>query len=168
MTSIPFFRADFNAEEESAVCEALRRGWLTSGPETAAVEKEGVGYCDGAYALAANSGTAALHLSLAGLRVGPGDEVITTPLTFCATVNTILQVGAMPVLADIDSTLNISPAAIEARVTERTKAIMPVHYAGLPCDMDAIWAIAERHGLFVVEVKRPAKAEIIPGLIFDA
>src|ERR1019366_9115891 len=151
MTSIPFFRADFNAEEESAVCEVLRRGWLTSGPETAAFEKEVVAYCDGAYALAANSGTAALHLSLAGLRVGPGDEVITTPLTFCATVNTILHVGAMPVLADIDSTLNISPAAIEARVTERTKAIMPVHYAGLPCDMDAIWAIAERHGLFVVE-----------------
>lgn len=151
MTSIPFFRADFNAEEESAVCEVLRRGWLTSGPETAAFEKEVVAYCDGAYALAANSGTAALHLSLAGLGVGHGDEVITTPLTFCATVNTILHVGAMPVLADIDSTLNISPAAIEARVTERTKAIMPVHYAGLPCDMDAIWAIAERHGLFVVE-----------------
>src|ERR1019366_264598 len=151
MKSIPFFRADFTAEEESAVCEVLRSGWVTRGAQTAGFEKEVVGYCDGAHALSADSCTAALHLALAGLGVGPGDQVITTPLTFCATVNTILHVGAMPVMADVDSTLNISPAAIEARVTERTKAIMPVHYAGLPCDMDAIWAIAERHGLFVVE-----------------
>jgi len=151
MKSIPFFRADFTAEEEIAVCEVLRSGWLTSGPQAAAFEKEVGAYCDAAHALATNSGTAALHLALAGLGVGPGDQVITTPLTFCATVNTILHVGAMPVMADIDSTLNVSPAAIEAQVTERTRAIMPVHYAGLPCDMDAIWAIAERHGLFVVE-----------------
>jgi dTDP-4-amino-4,6-dideoxygalactose transaminase len=151
MKSIPFFRADFTADEETAVCEVLRSGWLTSGPQAAAFEKEVAAYCDAPHALAANSGTAALHLALAGLGLGPGDQVITTPLTFCATVNTILHVGATPVMADIDSTLNISPAAIEAKLTERTKAVMPVHYAGLPCDMDAIWAIAERHGLFVVE-----------------
>src|ERR1039458_2051466 len=151
MESIPFFRADFTAEVERAVCEVLRSGWLTSGPQTAAFEKEVVAYCNGTHALAANSCTAALHLALAGLRVGPGDQVITSPLTFCATVNTILHVGATPVMADVDSTLNISPAAIEAQVTERTKAIMPVHYAGLPCDMNAIWEIAERRGLFVVE-----------------
>lgn len=151
MKSIPFFRADFTAKEESAVCEVLRSGWLTSGPQTAAFEKEVAAYCDSTHALATNSCTAALHLALAGLGVGPGDEVITSPLTFCATVNTILHVGGTPVMADVDSTLNMSPAAIESQVTDRTKAIMPVHYAGLPCDMDAIWEIAKRHGLLVVE-----------------
>ena len=98
-----------------------------------------------------NSCTAALHLALAALDIGPGDEVITTPLTFCATVNTILHMGATPVLADIGEDLNIDPESVAEKITSRTRAIMPVHIAGHPCDMQAIWALAERHNLFVVE-----------------
>jgi dTDP-4-amino-4,6-dideoxygalactose transaminase len=98
-----------------------------------------------------NSCTAGLHLALKALDVGPGDEVITTPITFCATVNVILHTGATPVLADVGPDGNIDPASIRERITPRTRAIMPVHLAGLPCDMDAIWSIAEQHGLHVVE-----------------
>jgi dTDP-4-amino-4,6-dideoxygalactose transaminase len=92
-----------------------------------------------------------LHLALETLGIGPGDEVITTPLTFCATVNVILHTGATPVLADIGRDGNIDPVSIEARITQRTRAIIPVHLAGLPCEMDAIWALARKLGLFVVE-----------------
>ncbi len=92
-----------------------------------------------------------MHLALAALDIGPGDEVITTPLTFCATVNTILQVGATPVLADVRDDGNIDPASIEKRLTDRTRAIMPVHLGGLPCDMDSIWHLAKKKGLYVIE-----------------
>jgi dTDP-4-amino-4,6-dideoxygalactose transaminase len=98
-----------------------------------------------------NSCTAALHLSLVALGIGPGDEVITTPLTFCATVNSILHVGAKPVLADVGEDGNIDPREIEKRITPRTRALLPVHLAGLPCDMNAIWDLASRHGLKVIE-----------------
>jgi dTDP-4-amino-4,6-dideoxygalactose transaminase len=102
-------------------------------------------------ALAVNSGTAGLHLALAALGIGPGDEVITTPLTFCSTVNTILQVGAKAVLADIACDGNIDPDQVASHITERTRAIIPVHMGGLPCHMDAIWALARRFSLAVVE-----------------
>jgi dTDP-4-amino-4,6-dideoxygalactose transaminase len=92
-----------------------------------------------------------LHLALAALNIGPGMEVITTPLTFCATVNTIIHTGATPVLADVGPDGNIDPASIAARITDKTRAIVPVHFAGLPCDMDAIWFLARRHGLDVIE-----------------
>ncbi len=98
-----------------------------------------------------NSCTAGLHLALTALGIGPGDEVITTPLTFCATVNTILQVGATPVLADVGRDGNIDPASIAQRVTDRTRAVVPVHLGGLPCNMDAIWSLARLYDLFVVE-----------------
>jgi dTDP-4-amino-4,6-dideoxygalactose transaminase len=98
-----------------------------------------------------NSATAGLHLALAALKIGPGDEVITTPMTFCATVQTILHVGATPVLADIGADGNIDPEEIERRITDRTRAIIPVHLAGLPCDMKAIWALARQEGLSVIE-----------------
>jgi dTDP-4-amino-4,6-dideoxygalactose transaminase len=99
-----------------------------------------------------NSCTAALHLSLLAAGVGPGDEVITSPLTFCATANAILHTGATPVLADVDpQTLNVDPAQIESRITTRTKALLPVHFAGLPCDMDAILETAARNRLAVIE-----------------
>jgi dTDP-4-amino-4,6-dideoxygalactose transaminase len=101
--------------------------------------------------LAVNSGTGALHLALAGLGIGPGDEVITTPLTFCATVNTILQTGAAPVLADVGEDGNLDPASVAQRITPRTRALLPVHLGGLPCRMDALWDLAHRHGLKVVE-----------------
>lgn len=148
---IPFHRPSIGDEEINEVVATLRSGWLTTGPRTAQFERAFATYVDAPHALAVNSATAGLHLALDGLGIGPGDEVITTPLTFCATVNTILHVGATPVLADIGEDGNIDPVQIEAQITSRTRAIMPVHIGGLPCRMNAIWQIAERHGCFVVE-----------------
>jgi len=133
------------------VVATLRSGWITTGPRTAQFEEEFRAYTGAAHALAVSSCTGGLHLALAGLGIGPGDEVITTPLTFCATVNTILQVGATPVLADVGDDGNLDPAAVARRITPRTRALLPVHLGGLPCDLDALWALARRHGLRVVE-----------------
>jgi dTDP-4-amino-4,6-dideoxygalactose transaminase len=148
---IPFHRPSIGEEEISEVVDTLRSGWLTTGPRTARFEREFRDYVGAGHAVAVNSATAALHLALAGLNVGPGDEVITTPMTFCATVQTILHVGATPVLADIGPDGNIAPEEIERRITPRTRAIVPVHLAGLPCRMAAIHALARRHGLYVIE-----------------
>jgi len=148
---IPFHRPSIGDEEVQAVEAVLRSGWLTTGPRTAQFESEFKEYVNAPHALAVNSATAGLHLALAALGIGPGDEVITTPITFCSTVHTILHVGATPVLADIDSSGNISPRSVEERITPRTRAILPVHMAGLPCDMSALWAIARRHHLYVIE-----------------
>ncbi len=148
---IPFNLPTIGEEEIAEVVATLRSGWLTTGPRTAQFEREFRAYVQAPHALAVNSCTAGLHLALAALGIGKGDEVITTPLTFCATVNTILHVGATPVLADIRADGNIDPEAIESRITERTRAIVPVHIGGLPCEMDAIWDLARRHDLRVVE-----------------
>jgi dTDP-4-amino-4,6-dideoxygalactose transaminase len=148
---IEFARPDYGDAEIAAAASALASGWTTTGPRTAAFEKAFCEYTGARYALGVNSGSAALHLALAALGIAPGDEVITTPLTFCATVNAILLAGATPVLADIGDGLNISPDAIRHAITPRTRAIVPVHLAGLPCDMEAIGALAAEHGLFVVE-----------------
>jgi len=148
---IPFNLPVIEKDEIQEVVDTLQSGWLTTGPKTARFEREFQEYVGARHALAVNSATAALHLSLAGLGIGPGDEVITTPLTFCATVNTILHVGATPVLADVRDDGNIDPDSITERITERTRAIMPVHIAGLPCDMDAIWQIAREKNLYVIE-----------------
>jgi dTDP-4-amino-4,6-dideoxygalactose transaminase len=149
--SIPFHRPSIGEEEIAEVTAVLRSGWLTTGQRTAQFEREFQDYVQAHHALAVNSCTAGLHLALAALGIGPGDEVITTPLTFCATVNTILQVGATPVLADISEDGNLDPAAVAGRITARTRAILPVHFGGLPCQMDAIWDLAARHGLHVIE-----------------
>lgn len=148
---IPYHVPTIGEEEIGEVAATLRSGWLTSGPRATQFEQEFRDYVGARQALAVSSCTAGLHLALAALRIGPGDEVITTPLTFCATVNTILQVGAGPVLADIGSDGNIDPASIEERVTDRTRCIVPVHLGGLPCDMAAIWALARAKGLSVIE-----------------
>ncbi len=148
---IPFHRPLLGAEEVAAVAEVLQSGWLTTGPAVARFESEFRDYVRARHALAVNSATAALHLALAALDIGPGAEVITTPLTFCATVNAILHVCATPVLADIDDTLNLDPAHVEAALTPATRAILPVHFAGLPCDITRLGAIARRHRLAVVE-----------------
>src|SRR5215210_6790015 len=138
-------------EEIEAVAETLRSGWLTTGPKTAELERLFADYVQAEHALAVASGTAALHLSLLALGIGPGDEVITTPITWPATANVIVHAGAVPVFADVlDSDLNIDPARAAELVTERTKAIVPVHLAGQPCDLDPLWELAERHGLAVV------------------
>jgi len=150
-TFIPFCRLEIDEDEISEVVNTLRSGWLTTGARTAQFETEFQSYVGSRHTLAVNSGTAALHVALAGLGIGPGDEVITTPLTFCATVNVILHVGATPVLADIGSDGNIDPGSVASRITERTRAIIPVHFAGAPCDMDAIWSLAKKYQLFVVE-----------------
>jgi len=134
------------------VADSIRSGWLTMGPKTILFEKNFAGYVGASYALAVNSATAGLHCALTALGIGAGDEVITTPMTFAATANAILFTGAKPVFADIDrETLDIVPENIERAVTKKTKAVMPVHFAGTPCDMDEIEAIADAHGLAVVE-----------------
>jgi dTDP-4-amino-4,6-dideoxygalactose transaminase len=148
---IPFHVPSIGEEEIEEVADTLRSGWITTGPKTARFEADFARYLGCRHTLAVNSATAGMHLALAALGLGPGDEVITTPLTFCATANVIIQVGATPVLADVAADGNIDPASIAARITPRTKALLPVHLAGKPCDMDAIWALAERHGLRVIE-----------------
>ena len=147
------FGAPLIGEAEIAeVVDSLRSGWLGTGPKTARFERDFAAYRGVDQAVAVNSCTAALHLSLLAAGLGPGDEVITTPLTFCATVNAILHAGATPVLADVDPvTFNLDPAAVAARITPRTRAILPVHFAGRPCDMGALMALAERHDLRVIE-----------------
>jgi len=156
-TEEPFlvFGAPKIGEEEIAEVEAcLRSGWLGTGPRVAQLEKDFAAYrrVQASQVAAVNSCTAALHVSMVAASLEPGAEVITTPLTFCATVNAILHAGLSPVMADVDPrTQNIDPAAIEAAITPRTRAIVPVHFAGRPCDMDAIMAIAERHSLVVIE-----------------
>jgi dTDP-4-amino-4,6-dideoxygalactose transaminase len=148
---VPFNLPSIDDDEISEVVATLRSGWLTTGPRTAQFESEFKTYVQAPHALAVNSATAGLHLALAALGLGPGDEVITTPLTFCSTVNTILHVGATPVLADIGPDGNIDPGSIAERITSRTRAILPVHLGGLPCDMDAIWELARQYRLRVVE-----------------
>ncbi|MHC5113642.1 MAG: DegT/DnrJ/EryC1/StrS family aminotransferase, partial [Planctomycetota bacterium] len=139
-------------EEIAEVLDCLHSGWLGSGPKVDRFEATFAEYKGAAHAVAVNSCTAALHLSMLGAGLEAGDEVITTPLTFCATVNAIVHAGATPVLADVDPhTMNIDPAAVEAAITPRTRAIVPVHFAGRPCDMDAIMALAARHDLVVIE-----------------
>jgi dTDP-4-amino-4,6-dideoxygalactose transaminase len=151
MSFIPFNLPTIGQEEIDEVTSTLRSGWLTTGPKTAQFEAEFKEYVRAPYALAVNSATSGLHLALAALNLHPGDEVITTPLTFCATVNTIFQVGATPVLADVREDGNIDPASIVAKMTDRTRVIMPVHLGGLPCDMDAIWDLAQENDLYVIE-----------------
>jgi dTDP-4-amino-4,6-dideoxygalactose transaminase len=138
--------------EIDEVADSLRSGWLGTGPKVHRFEKDFAAYKGAPYAAALNSCTAALHLSILAAGIGPGDEVITTPLTFCATVNAIIHAGATPVLADVDPrTMNIDPEAVAARITPKTRAILPVHFAGRPCEMDALLAIARRHDLKVIE-----------------
>lgn len=161
MTSVPYSRrANFlpfsppavGEEEVAAVVEVLRSDWITTGPRTKAFEKQFAEAMSAPGALALNSCTAALHTALVTLGIGAGDEVITTPMTFAASVNVIEHVGASPILVDVEpDTANIDPSRVAAAVTARTKAIIPVHYAGHPVDLDAIESIAEQHKLAVVE-----------------
>ncbi|HEX9024683.1 MAG TPA: DegT/DnrJ/EryC1/StrS aminotransferase family protein, partial [Geobacteraceae bacterium] len=149
---LPFSIPTIEDEEISEVVDSLRSGWITTGPKVKRFEEAFKAYVGAPYAVPLSSATAGLHLAYLALGLGPGDEVITTPMTFAATVSMIVRVGAKPVLADIEpGTLNIDAAKIRARITERTKAIVPVHFAGQPCDMDAIFALAKEFGLTVIE-----------------
>ncbi|MHC4514408.1 MAG: DegT/DnrJ/EryC1/StrS family aminotransferase [Planctomycetota bacterium] len=151
-TMLVFGAPTLGEAEIQEVVDTLRSGWIGTGPRVARFEQAFADYKAVPSAVALNSCTAALMLSLRAAGIGAGDEVITTPLTFCATANSILHTGAVPVLADVDpDTLNIDPAQIERCITNKTKAILPVHVAGRPCEMDRILELAQAHGLLVIE-----------------
>jgi perosamine synthetase len=149
---IPISRPWIGPEEKAAVLAVLESGMLAQGPRVAAFEDAFTRLTGTRHAIATSSGTTALHLALLAHGIGPGDEVITSPFTFIASVNTILFTGATPVFADIqEGTFNIDPNWVEASITPRTKALMPVHLYGQPCDMDEIAALANKHGIAIIE-----------------
>jgi dTDP-4-amino-4,6-dideoxygalactose transaminase len=149
---LPFHQPLIDADDEQAVLETLRSGWITTGPRTKRFEQEFAAYTGAGHCVAVNSCTAALHLALEACGVGADDEVITSPITFASTANVIVHQGARPVFVDIDpETLNIDTAALEAAITPRTRAIIPVDFAGHPCDLDEIMAIGGRRGLTIIE-----------------
>ena len=147
-----FGKPRIEEEDIAEVVATLRSGWIGMGPRTLQFERDFAAYVGAKHAIAVNSCTAALHLALIAAEVGPGDEVITTPLTFAATANVVMHIGATPVFADIDrKTQNLDPASVAAKITPRTKAIMPVHMLGRAAEMDALLALAARHNLTIVE-----------------
>jgi len=149
---LPYCLPSIGQEEIDEVVDTLRSGWLSMGPKTLTFEQMVAEYADVKHAVCVNSCTAALHLCLLGYDIGPGDEVITTPYTFAATGNTIVHVGAKPVFVDVlEQDFNIDPELVKEKITKRTKAIVPVHFAGQPCDMNALNEIAEDHHLIIIE-----------------
>lgn len=151
-TLLPFHQPWMDAEDERAVVDTLRSGWLTKGPKTKAFEQAFASYVGAQHCIGLNSCTAALHLALEVAGVSAGDEVITTPITFASTVNVIVHRGARPVLVDVeDDTLNIDVGLLEQAISPRTKAIIPVDFAGHPCALDSIGQIAARHNLVTIE-----------------
>lgn len=149
---IPYGRQSIDDADIEAVVKVLKSDYLTTGPAVAAFEKKVADYVGAKYAVAVSNGTAALHVACLAAGIGEGDEVITTPITFAASANCVLYCGGTPVFADIDpDTYNISPEELESKITPQTKAIIPVHYTGQPCDMDAILEIARKHDLLVIE-----------------
>jgi perosamine synthetase len=149
---IPFHHADVGEEEAQAAAEVIRSGWLTMGPKTIEFEKQFAAYVGAKHAVGVSSCTAALHLALDAIGLKQGDEVLVPTTTFTSTAEVVCYFKAKPVLVDVDAkTLCMDPVDAERRITEKTRAVIPVHYAGQPCDMDAIHAMAKRHGLRVIE-----------------
>jgi perosamine synthetase len=149
---VPFFQPDITEEEITAVVETLRSGWLTAGPVTQRFESEFAAAVDAPHAIAVNSCTAALHLALDALALQPGDEVITSTLTFAASAATIIHAGGRPVLVDVTpDTLNLDPQDVARKITPRTRAIVPVHFGGHPAPMTDLLVLADAHRLAVVE-----------------
>lgn len=149
---LPVFRPAMGQEEIDAVAEVIRSGWIGLGPKTEEFEKKFADYVDAKFAVGLNSATAALHLSLLALGIGPSDEVLVPSLTFVSTAHVALHVGARPVFVDVDEeTLCMDPKDLERKVTKRSKAVLPVHYGGHPADLDAIHEIAKKKKLFVIE-----------------
>ena len=149
---LPYGRQTLTETDVAAATEVLRSDWLTTGPKVADFEEAIADYVDARHAVSFSSGTAALHAAVLAAGLKPGDEAITTPLTFCATANAVLYGGGTPVFADVrDETLTIDPEEVERRITPRTKALLPVDYAGHPADLDALLALADRHELIVIE-----------------
>jgi dTDP-4-amino-4,6-dideoxygalactose transaminase len=149
---LPFNQPDISPTEIEEVVDTLRSGWITTGPKTKTFEQRFAAYVGARHAIAVNSCTGGLHVALAAADIGPGDEVIVPTMTFCSTANVVVHQGATPVLVDVEpDTLNIDPERLEAALTPRTRAVLPVHLYGHPCDMDRIGEIAEAHNLLVVE-----------------
>jgi dTDP-4-amino-4,6-dideoxygalactose transaminase len=161
---LPYALPAIGEEEIAEVVDSLRSGWITTGPKVKRFEGDFAGYVGAKHALAVSSCTAGLHIALTALGVGPADEVIIPTLTFCSTANVVVHLGARPVLVDVDEDLNISAEAVRAAITPRTKAIMPVHFAGQACDLSAIYALAREHGLAVVEDAAHAAGSTYHGL----
>ena len=151
-TRLSYGRQWVDEADVQAVVEVLRSDWLTTGPKVREFEERVAEYVGAKEAVAVNSGTAALHVAAFAAGIGPGDEVITTPLTFAASANCVLYLGGRPVFADVcPDTLNIDPEDVARKITPKTKAIIPVDFTGQPCDYKAIRALAEQHGLVVIE-----------------
>ena len=151
-TFLPFSAPLLGEEEIAEVVDSLRSGWLTTGPKVKRFEEEFKAYIGAPHAVPLSSATAGLHLTLLALKIGAGDEVITTPMTFASTVSMIMLAGATPVLADIEpGTLNIDVEQVRKKITPATRAIIPVHFAGQPCDMDPLFKLAREHGLTIIE-----------------
>ena len=149
---LPYGLHSLGPQDEQAVLDVLRHGWLTAGPKVVEFERAFAEYVGASHAVAVATGTAALHLTLLGLNVGPRDEVITSPLTFVATANAIVHAGATPVFADVDAgTLNIDPARAAAKLSRKTKVLLPVHFAGAPCDLPLLRKVAAARRAAVVE-----------------
>src|SRR5271155_1826481 len=148
---LPYGRQSISEEDIQAVVDVLRSDWLTTGPKVAEFEEALAARVGAKYAVAFSSGTAALHGAAFAAGLKPGDEAITTPMTFAATANCVLYQGATPVFADVSAdTLNLDPEKVAERITPRTRAILPVDYAGHPADLDAMLELAARHGLIVI------------------
>jgi perosamine synthetase len=161
---IPIAQPLMGEEEKEAIIAVLKSGMLAQGPKVEEFERAFAAMCGVRHAVATSSGTTALHLALLAHGIGPGDEVITSPFTFISSANSVLFVGAKPVFVDIDeSSYNIDPSLIEARINPRTKALLPVHLFGNPCDMEAIMGLAARHGLVVIEDAAQAHGASING-----
>ncbi|HDD24046.1 MAG: UDP-4-amino-4,6-dideoxy-N-acetyl-beta-L-altrosamine transaminase [Chloroflexi bacterium] len=151
-TFLPFNQPDIGQAEIDEVVDTLRSGWITTGPKTKEFERRFAEYIGVRHAIAVNSCTGGLHIALAAAGVGPGDEVIVPTMTFCATANVVVHLGATPIVVDVEpDTLNIDPQCLEAAITPRTKAVIPVHLYGHPCDMDRISEIAKVHRLLIIE-----------------
>jgi dTDP-4-amino-4,6-dideoxygalactose transaminase len=149
---LPFARPSLGEAEIAELLDTLKSGWITTGPKTERFATEFAQYTGGRFAVPVSSATAGLHVALLALGIGPGDEVITTPMTFVATLNTIVHCGAVPVLADIDrATLNIRVEEVEKKIGPKTRAIVPVHYVGQPADLDALLDLARPRGIPVLE-----------------
>ncbi|HLE16714.1 MAG TPA: aminotransferase class I/II-fold pyridoxal phosphate-dependent enzyme, partial [Syntrophales bacterium] len=149
---LPLSRPAIGDEEIRQVTACLKSGWITTGPLCSKFEEQFCRLTGAGYAVSISSGTAGMHLLLLALGIGAGDEIITPSMTFASTINLITMLGATPVFVDINyDTLNINAGLIEEKITERTKGIIPVHFAGAPVDMDRILDIADRQGLFVIE-----------------
>lgn len=151
-TFIPYNQADITDAEINEMVDTLKSKWVAKGPRTMKFEEEFAAYLGAKHAIAMNSCTAALHVSLMTQNIGPGDEVITSPMTFASTANTVIHCGATPVFADIDyRTGCIDPNEIAKKITPKAKAIVPIHYSGQVCDLDPIYELADKHGLYVSE-----------------